>query len=77
MDDSRPPPSRTERLINLATDAAARAKPDSDPGELQQLYAQLVQAIIASREVQKAAGGKPTDDQHVEAIIDRINEILE
>jgi hypothetical protein len=83
-DEHQPPPPRTARLITLAADAAARVNPASE-AELKELYAQLVEAIIALHEVQKKVAGKPTStddrklrdlDQGVEAIIGRINAIL-
>jgi hypothetical protein len=77
MDDSQPPPSRTVRLIHLATNAAGKADPDPKQCELTQLYAQLVEAIVASREAHQSAGGQPAGDQRIEAIIARINAMLE
>jgi len=76
------PPSRTARLIEVANDKTAKV--DIKP-ELKELYGQLAEATIASREAGRIAREKPSPsadrkfwdlDLELEAIISRINRLI-
>jgi hypothetical protein len=75
--------SRTLRIIQVVPDKTLKV--DINP-ELSKLYAQLAEATVASREAQRIANEKPSPgaeqkfwdlDLQLEAIISRINQILE
>ena len=76
------PPSRTVRLIEVATDKTSEV--DIKP-ELKGLYGQLAEATLASREAGRIARERPSPsaerefwdlDLELDAIIRRINRLI-